>query len=81
MRIQSKLHSRAVRQNKFTSAMPPVIHFYALYMITVHEGSLTINFTCAKVMETFSFFFLEAKIKEDTSSEAFEHSGVTTNDT
>ena len=43
--------------------------------------SSTINFTCAKVMEIFSFFFLAAKIREDTSSEAFEHSGVTTNDT
>lgn len=32
-------------------------------------------------MEIFSFFFLAAKIREDTSSEAFEHSGVTTNDT
>jgi len=32
-------------------------------------------------MEMFSFFFLEAKIREETSSEALEQRGVTTNDT
>lgn len=32
-------------------------------------------------MEIFSFFFLEAKISDDTSSEALEQSGVTTNET
>lgn len=39
------------------------------------------NITCAKVMEMFSFFFLAAKIREETSSEALEQRGVTTNDT
>jgi len=28
-------------------------------------------------MEMFSFFFLEAKIRDETSSEALEQSGVT----
>lgn len=37
--------------------------------------------TCANVMEMFSFFFFAAKINEETSSEALEQSGVTTNDT
>jgi hypothetical protein len=32
-------------------------------------------------METFSFFFLAAKRRDETSSEAFEHIGVTTKDT
>jgi hypothetical protein len=32
-------------------------------------------------METFSFFFFAAKTSEETSSEALEHNGVTTNDT
>lgn len=36
--------------------------------------------TCEKVREELTFFFLEAKISEDTSSLALEQNGVITKD-
>ena len=40
-----------------------------------------ISLTCENVIDTLSFFFLAAKSNDETSSDALEQIGVTTNET